>query len=110
MARYIVACLVISAFIAAVTAPASAGTVINYDTVDAIETNGSQAVRVTGVIAGQGVSSTTVYSLAGVGSNTDVAARCERFAMLAMSKPGKFQFAVVNVDFGHECKLIARNP
>ncbi|HEY0987478.1 MAG TPA: hypothetical protein VGD80_10525 [Kofleriaceae bacterium] len=98
------------------SARAAQGDVTAYDTVDAIEVQAS-TITVTGIIAGQGAPSTTRYSILSTGSSTssstDVgAARCDRLALLAMSKPGKFQFAVIDLGFSSRfsCKLIARTP
>ena len=84
---------------------ASADTV--YDTVDAIEAAGSGGIRVTGIVAGEQAQSVTFYFL---GSGSETGLRCDRLALLAMSKPGKFQFVVVNSGpgSGNACKLIVR--
>ena len=91
-----------------------AGNTITYDTVDAVEVL-ANIITVTGIIAGQSTSSTTQYTILSSSSpntGTDVAAsRCDRLALLAMSKPGKFQFAVTRIGFsGYSCTLIVRAP
>ncbi|HEX3763701.1 MAG TPA: hypothetical protein VHW23_33620 [Kofleriaceae bacterium] len=96
------------------------GDTFAYDTVDAIEVFGPQ-IRVTGILSGQSSPSTTLYTVVNstTGSNisepTDVAAsRCDRLALLAMTKPGKYQFAVVAMStfapLHVSCKLIVRTP
>jgi hypothetical protein len=89
--------------------PAMAATsdTTTYDTIDAVEVVGS-VITVTGIISGQGAPTTTTYTVLG---GTESAARCDRLALLAMAKPGKFQFAVVT-QLGDEvsCKLIVRTP
>ena len=118
MTRQLATCLAIAALAMISPEPARAaqGDVTAYDAVDAIEVQGS-TIAVTGIVAGQGAPSTTRYiinSSSGTGTGfTDVgASRCDRLALLAMSKPGKFQFAVVDLGFSSRfsCKLILRTP
>lgn len=109
MTRQLATCLAIAALTMISPEPARAaqGDVTVYDTVDAVETLGSQ-MTVTGIIAGQGAPSTTRYR---VGTTEEGAARCDRLALLAMSKPGKFQFALVEFSFSpFACRLIVRTP
>jgi len=119
MFRLVAMCCAIAAFTFGDLPPAVAafGDTITYDTVDAVEVLADQ-IKVTGIMSGHGVPSTTVYRIVSSstsnGGPTDTAAsRCDRLALLAMSKPGKFQFAVVEelvspLKFG--CKLIIRTP
>lgn len=91
-----------------------AANTITHDTVDVVEVL-SNRITVTGSISGQGTPSTTQYTIFSSSSPntaTDVAAsRCDRLALLAMSKPGKFQFAVTPIGFsGYSCTLIVRAP
>lgn len=114
MFRLVVMCCAIAAFTFAGLPPAVAafGDTTTYDTVDAVEVLGNQ-IRVTGIISGQSAPSTTLYGIVSSGSDDVAASRCDRLALLAMSKPGKFQFALVEElttprRFG--CKLIVRTP
>lgn len=119
MLRLVAMCCAIAAFTFGRLPPAVAalGDTTTYDTVDAVEVLDDQ-IRVTGIISGQAVPSTVLYKIrsssTSSGGPTDTAAsRCDRLALLAMSKPGKFQFAVVlelvnPTAFG--CKLIVRTP
>ena len=117
MFRLVAMCCAIAAFTFGGMQPAVAafGDTTTYDTVDAVEVLSDQ-IKVTGIISGQGVPSTTRYSIVGSSSSpSEVAAsRCDRLALLAMSRPGKFQFALVeelsisSPKFG--CKLIVRTP
>jgi hypothetical protein len=121
MLRLVAMCCAIAAFTFGALPPAAAafGDTITYDTVDAIEVLADQ-IKVTGIISGQGAPSTTLFRIVSsppsstTGGSTDVAAsRCDRLALLAMSKPGKYQFAIVQAaDFGarFSCKLIVRTP
>jgi hypothetical protein len=118
MTRTFIACFTLGALCLLSSQPARAafGEVIAYDTVDAIKVVDTR-IFVTGIIAGQGAPTTTKYEIrtAGVSSGAaiDVAARCDRLALLAMSKPGKFQFGLVDESsFGEQfsCKLIVRTP
>lgn len=86
-----------------------------YDTVDAVEVFGNR-IAVTGIIAGQSTQSVLSYVISdGSASNStpEGANRCDRLALLAMAKPGKYQFATVRVGtFGNafSCKLTVRTP
>ncbi|HSS00566.1 MAG TPA: hypothetical protein VLM79_26085 [Kofleriaceae bacterium] len=115
MTRTLIACLTLGALCLLSSQPARAafGDVTLYETVDAINAV-TTAIVVTGIIAGQSGPSTTRYSIRNLGSGgaaIDTAARCDRLALLAMSKPGKFQFGMVD-DNGiatvFSCKLIVR--
>jgi len=106
----------IAAFTFAGLPPAmAAGNTITYDTVDAVEVLADR-ISVTGIISGQGTPSTreyTIFSSSSTTGATDVAAsRCDRLALLAMSKPGKFQFAVTLLTGtgAFSCTLIVRAP
>lgn len=101
------------------------GTVTTFETVDAIEAILSSdtfrpvGIKVTGILVGSASPSSVSVKLTGstVANNpgiaaVDLVARCDRMAMLAMSKPGKFQFALVETDIFQvfTCKLIVRTP
>ncbi len=109
MFRLVATCCAIAAFTFGqpLSAMADPGPITTYDTVDAVGVRGN-VITVTGIISGQGAPTTTTYSTSG---GDPTAARCDRLALLAMSKPGKFQFAVV-VEFLEDvsCKLIVRKP
>jgi hypothetical protein len=109
MIRHLITVLAIAALtmISPESARADTGDVTAYATVDAIEAIGND-IFVTGIIAGQGAPSTTRYDV----FETEVtASRCDRMALLAMSKPGKFQFVMVEHEFQRfACKLILRTP
>jgi hypothetical protein len=99
----VVAVLVLSSRLAAAD--------VVYDTVDAVETGSNSSIVVTGVIAGQGTPTTTFYSLGSSSAGgVDPAARCDRLALLAMSKPGKFQLVMVQHSPQVACKLVVRTP
>jgi hypothetical protein len=91
-----------------------------FDTVDSVEIKNhdlcggctTQAVvNIRGIRAGQSVPGDFSFNF---GGNTDMATRCERLAVIAMSKPGKFQFGIgadTVITAGHgDCKLILVNP
>ena len=110
MIRPLVTLLVITTLSTSASPPAraAAGDVL-YDAVDAIQMSGTTGVWVTGILAGQATSSRTHYHL-GSGSG-DTGTRCDRYALLAMSKPGKFQFGLVFEGFSlYSCKLTVRTP
>src|SRR4051812_12494608 len=69
-----------------------------YDTVDEVQSGPiERQITITGIIAGQSTATTLSYSLRTNTSSVateDLTARCDRFALLAMAKPGKYQFAM----------------
>jgi hypothetical protein len=85
-----------------------------YETVDAVQSGpGDRRITITGIIAGQSTATTLTYTLRVISptsSAEDVMARCDRFALLAMAKPGKYQFATVGIQGSLDCKLIVRAP
>jgi hypothetical protein len=116
MLRILTACVVLAALslLSAQPVIAADGDVTLYDTVDEIRVSDDR-ITVTGVITGQSAATTTMYVIANnhtSGNPTDVAAsRCDRLALLAMSKPGKFRFGVVEEFFDQfSCKLRVRTP
>jgi len=119
MTRHVPGCLVAIAlsFAPAVSSanPVPAPGPAVYDTVDAVEVWGSR-ITVTGIIAGQSTQTEFIYIIYD-GSNTNTtpegANRCDRLALLAMAKPGKYQFATARVSgFASvfSCKLTVRTP
>ena len=118
MTRHLVTCLTIIALSFVSPTRAAAATFATssavYDTIDAIEVTGSSSLDITGIISGQGSPSTLSYSINSLGSaGGEAPFRCERLALLAMSKPGKFQLAMnffLGLGDGFTCKLIVRTP
>lgn len=109
MIRQLAICVMVAGFVTLSSRPAAAYPVdIRYDTIDAVEAAGATAITVTGIISGDGSPSTRTYGL--LFSTPDISSRCERFALLAISKPGKFEFAIVNHGSYFTCKIIARTP
>jgi hypothetical protein len=115
MSRHLVRCLTfvvlscLSATPAVAAAPEAPGPAI-YDTIDAVEVWGSQ-ITITGIISGQSSPSQLLYGI--TGDTPERAARCDRLALLAMTKPGKYQLAMLQPFgsiFGFGCKLIVRAP
>jgi|SRR6185503_10679451 len=116
MTRQLATCLAIAALTVISPDPAGAAVgdiVVAYDTVDAVEAVANQ-ISITGIVAGESAPSRRTFTILGTSissSPQDVAAsRCDRFALLAMTKPGKFQFAIVDVGLSARfgCKLIVR--
>jgi hypothetical protein len=86
-----------------------------FDTVDAVQTSASSlppTIRVTGIISGQSSPTTHSFAVGFSSSSADVASRCDRLALLALSKPGKFQLVMVAPPLvsTFECKLVLRAP
>jgi hypothetical protein len=112
-------CVVLASSLLIAPRPAAAAVTDFYDTIDAVEvangdSNPSTTLRVTGIRTGQTESTVTVYNFGSSSSpsNIDMAMHCQRLAVLVMSKPGKFQYAIgpgPNL-IAHGCKLIARTP
>jgi len=119
MTRHLAGCLALAAL--SLVPAASAADVIPgqapavYDTVDAVEVWGSRII-VTGIIAGQDTPSEISYIIYDGTSSSpspEGANRCDRLALLAIAKPGKYQFATTLVPafgFRFGCKLIVRTP
>ncbi len=86
---------------------------VTYDTVDAVEVLDNR-ITITGIAAGGSVPVELTFTILDVpGSTTGAAAaRCDRLALLAMAKPGKYQFATTatNTSLRFGCKLIVRTP
>jgi hypothetical protein len=107
-------CLALVALTTVLPRPISATVVsiTTFDTVDAVEINngpsGGSAVFlvITGILAGQSSPVTATFFFNGGAT----ALQCERFAIIAMSKPGKYQFAVGASDASGACRLILRTP
>jgi hypothetical protein len=126
MSNRLALCLVFISFTIAVSSPVVADATVQvvYDTVDFVEIknqdicsscNGNQSVVIVrGIPVGTSTPSTRTFNF---GSNIDMATRCERLAMIAMSKPGKYQLGI-GADTstsggvgGHgDCKLILVAP
>lgn len=105
------------AFSLASTTPVSADIAISghaYDTVDSVQSGPSERqITITGVIAGQSTATTLTYQLRGnisTNATEDMTARCDRFALLAMAKPGKYQFATTRAASSntYDCVLTTR--
>jgi hypothetical protein len=113
----LIMCLMVCA--STFTVPRHAAAAINptttYDTVDAVEVQNDCCsfvnLVVTGILAGQSTPTTRTFAFSN-SSATDAAPalRCERFAVIAMSKPGKYQFAISASGTLGACKLILRTP
>ncbi|HEY0477104.1 MAG TPA: hypothetical protein VGD37_06250 [Kofleriaceae bacterium] len=116
-------CLVIALSSLAAPRPAAAAATDVYDTVDSVEVNNSDfnfgsapaTVVVVGILAGGTTPSSRTYNFGNnnsVPGAVDTAMHCQRLAVVAMSKPGKFQFAIGPGPgvTAHGCKLILRAP
>jgi hypothetical protein len=121
MTRHLVSglALVVLSFVSPSPASAAAtpGGPAVYDTIDAVEVSGAR-ITLTGIIAGQTVPTERFYTISDgsfqggstISSSPAAAARCDRLAMLAMVKPGKYQFATTQIGSFFGCKLIVRAP
>ena len=106
MAMYrLVLCLVFVASTLAAPRPATAAVTDFYDTVDFVEITARDATQPTtpaslvlrGIPAGGNAPVTRTYRFQdarATGDGLEMALHCNRLAVLAMSKPGKFQFAI----------------
>ena len=88
---------------------------VSYDTVEAVQasTIGSNvAIQISGIVSGESTPTTTTYFVRPSTSGTDLGSRCDRMALLAMSKPGKFQLVLVGPGGSSfsNCKLVLRTP
>jgi len=113
-------CLVIVASTVVAPRPAAAAATDVYDAVDAVELinndstfSTSPSLTLTAIPAGGTTPITRTYGFnGGVALALDTAMQCQRLAVVAMSKPGKFQFAIgtIGSNFVRGCKLIVRAP
>jgi hypothetical protein len=101
----LVLCLVFAASTLSTPRRATAAVTDVYDTVDSVELTQSQFVagsRVStlvlrGILTGENAPVVRTYRFIQSGEGVDglaAAMHCQRLAVLAMSKPGKFQFAI----------------
>jgi hypothetical protein len=92
-------------------AAAAAGDLFSFETVDAVEVDDYLHITITGVLAGDTEASTYTFTAS---ANSDRAAaavanaRCERLALLAMSKPGKYVFSALQVSNGSTPKFTCK--
>jgi hypothetical protein len=107
MTRHFCICFILAVAIAS-PREASADETTIYEAIDAFQVS-ETSIRITGIIAGASAPTAKLYFL---GRGNELAPRCDRFAMLAMSKPGKFQLAIVTPDGTSvsACQLIVRTP
>lgn len=115
-------CLVIASSSLAAPRPAAAAATDVYDTVDSAEVNNADSnfgnnptLTVVGIPAGGTTPFSRTYFFSGPLSpaTLDTAMHCQRLAVIAMSRPGKFQFAIgpgPSSGSAHGCKLILRAP
>jgi len=105
-------CLALVALTVLLPRPTSATDIstMRFDTVDAVELNtdngGVVNLVITGILAGQSSPVTATFPF----SNNSPALQCERFAIIAMSKPGKYQLAVGTFGTAGACRLTLRAP
>jgi hypothetical protein len=117
MTHRLVACFVIATLMFAAPRRSAADATIQFvfNTVDSVEIKNQVAclgcplhalVIVTGVPSSSGTPITRSFDF---GTNLDMATRCEHLAVIAMSKPGKYQLGIgSDTDSGGhgDCKLI----
>jgi hypothetical protein len=92
MTHRLAICLAIASLTFMAPRPAAAAVTHTFDTVDAVEiTNlggdNNNIIIVTGILAGQTTPTTQTFVF---GSAVDHARQCERFALIALSRPGKY--------------------
>lgn len=114
MSKRAVLCVAFTLLALARSRPTVASTFTQvFDSVDSVELNmdsGVVHIVIQGIPAGGSVAITRlfVFGAAGAASDVSAATACQRTALLAMSKPGKYQFAIgqsEGVSAG-ACKLI----
>ena len=115
MHRLVICLVVCASTLAAPRHAAATIATITFDTIDAVELNneccGKVNLVVTGILVGEGTPTTRTFTFQN-DSAVDAAAtlHCERFAVIAMSRPGKYQFAIGSVFNAGACRLILRTP
>jgi len=107
MTHRLACCLAIASLLFLAPRPAAADTIDVFDTVDSVDLNGTIRLFVTGILSGQTAPTTQELYV----TNSTLVQQCERLALMAMSKPGKYQFHVVrNSGAVSRCKLSLRAP
>lgn len=111
MPRLTAVALVLAALVAAPRVAAAETVFAAYDTIDAYDVRPNGGIRITGILAGASAPTTTLYNVGSSSTTTDNSMRCDRLALLAMTKPGKFQFFLIEDGFGPlSCRLKLRTP
>jgi hypothetical protein len=112
---------------AAVTLVVRSALATTFDTVDSVQlrttgSNGSSHMYlvIQGIPAGGSTSTSQEFDFGNITNSTanqttELATHCERLALLAMSKPGKFRFAITsnattNTFPQADCRLTAATP
>jgi hypothetical protein len=115
-------CLVFVASTLAAPRPAAAAVTDLYDTIDSAEVTQpdfehNPTLTLRGVLAGTSAAITREYAFHDSSSTNrdglDTAMHCQRLALLALSKPGKFQFGIGHptiAGFATGCKLTRVAP
>jgi hypothetical protein len=121
MTHRLAICLAIASLIFMAPRPAAAAITPVFDTVDAVQIDypsgiAGRTLTVTGIVAGGTAPVTYTFNFPNYSDsqNADLVGRCERFALITMSKPGKYQLAfgpynTTNSNYTG-CKLILRAP
>lgn len=102
MNRFTILVVALLIFAGPRSAVASASASVVFDTVDAMNLGQSSSCNssgcwthttlfVTGILKGQ---STPTSRLFDFGDQADIAAHCQRLAMVVMAKPGKYRFGI----------------
>ena len=110
MTHRFAACFAIASLTFVAPRPAAAETITRtFETVEAVETHDGLWVTVTGILVGQTTPTTHSFVFH---PYVDQAGRCERLAVIAMSKPGKYRFSIgwEPSSGGGGCKLSLRTP
>ena len=109
MAQRFAICLAMVSLLFVAPRPAAATVTYTYvfDTVDAFEIDpNTYYFTLTGIPSGQTAPVTqTIFFI-----SQQIAQRCERLALLAMSKPGKYQLHIGANTSNTGCKLVRRVP
>ena len=115
MIRHAITCLAIASLTFMAPRPAAAAITHTFDTVDAVEmgfVSSNYVLTVTGIRSGQSAPTTVTFTY-NLYNNEDEhqSGRCERFALIMMSKPGKFRLAMgAYTSTGGLCRLIRVTP
>ena len=110
MLRHLAIYAVTGALTLAASRAAHADPLTLFDSVDAVEVRGGgKEITVTGILTGDTAPTSRTYFVEG---NPDLMSRCERQALLAQAKPGKYRFGIGYDDntIQVNCKLSLRTP
>jgi hypothetical protein len=100
----IAACLVALAATPGAASAAIGPNTVVFETVDSFETVGRTQARIEGIVQGE----TAPQSFSVFFTTNEAAVRCDRLALMAMNRPGRFLFSFDSASEVSTCRLTSR--